>query len=216
MPKDDLAGLAELVGNDWKTVPQYYNPAEADMENRWGSLIWPFIAGSCFSICLDLAAGHGRNTRKLLEQPECQRVYVVDINQENIDFCADRFRHDLRVVCIRNNGYAITEVPAGSVTMFYCFDAMVHFDSDIVRRYLAEIRRVLDPDVGRAFLHHSNFAGNPSGDVHQNPHWRNFMSAGLMSHYAAKEGLSVEKQQELDWANDRSFIDCITLLVRTP
>ncbi len=101
-------------------------------------------------------------------------------------FALPRFRDEPRVTCIRNDGFTIPQVPPKSITMFYCFDAMVHFDSDVVRRYLAEIRRVLDPATGRAFLHHSNYTGRPGGDFHDSLHWRNFMSVELMAHYAAK------------------------------
>ncbi len=209
---DSLASLAADVGRDWKSADRYYDAAEGDMERRWASLIWPVIQGCDFEVCVDLAAGHGRNTHQLLQQPDCKRVYCIDINEENIDFCRLRFDGEPRVVCLRNDGAAVDEVAAQSISLFYCFDAMVHFDSDIVRSYLGEIRRVLRPNTGRAFLHHSNYSGNPGGDVHKNPHWRNFMSAAMMTHYAAKEGLAVERQIPLDWNHDGSNIDCFTLL----
>ncbi|HEY1612412.1 MAG TPA: class I SAM-dependent methyltransferase [Rhizomicrobium sp.] len=206
-----LSELAQFVGRDWKTAASYYDAAERDMDRRWDALIWPFIADCRFTVCLDLAAGHGRNTRKLLEQRGCERVYAVDINQENVDFCLQRFENEPRVTSMRNDGYTIGDVGAGSVTLLYSFDAMVHFDSDVVRSYLAQIARLLDPHDGRAFLHHSNYSGNPGGNVRDNPHWRNFMSAALMAHYGAKEGLTVVRQTTLDWARDRSSIDCLTL-----
>jgi SAM-dependent methyltransferase len=206
----DLGPLAEAVGSDWRST-RYYDAAEHDIDARWASLIWPFIHGCDFAVCVDLAAGHGRNTRKLLELPACGKVYLVDINQENIDFCSARFNNEPRVACIRNSGFEIEAVESASVTLVYSFDSMVHFDSDVVRSYLGEIGRILRPG-GHAFLHHSNYIGNPGGDVHQNPHWRNFMSAELMVHYAAKEGLGTIRQQKLDWNHDGSYIDCLSLL----
>ncbi len=211
---EDLRGLAEYVGRDWIEANEYYRLAEEDMDRRWDTLIWPFIKDCDFSVCVDLAAGHGRNTRKLLEQPGCREVYVVDVNQENIDFCAERFSGDPRVKCTRNDGFTIGGIDAGTVTMFYSFDAMVHFDSDVVRSYIGEICRLLEPTRGRAFLHHSNYGGNPGGDVHDNPHWRNFMTADLMRHYARKEGMNVESQVKVDWIYDQSYIDCFSLLRR--
>lgn len=211
-----LEAIAAYVGRDWtsarKGALDYYDAAEGEMDSRWTTLLWPFLEGCNFETCVDLAVGHGRNTAKLLQQKDCQKVYCVDINQDNINFCSERFADEPRVVCIKNNGANLPEIPPYSITMFYCFDAMVHFDSDIVRSYLAEIARLLAPIEGRAFLHHSNYTGNPGGDVHKNPHWRNFMSAELMKHYAAKEGLAVEKQQLLDWNWDGTNIDCFTLL----
>jgi SAM-dependent methyltransferase len=212
----DLDWLAQFAGQDWRGEVKYFSTAEAEMDQRWSKLVWPFIGHCDFRDCLDLAAGHGRNTRKLLEIAGCRSVHVVDINQDNVDFCAARFRGEPRVTCIRNDGFTIPQVAPKSITMFYCFDAMVHFDSDVVRSYLAEIRRVLDPATGRAFLHHSNYTGRPGGDFHDSLHWRNFMSVELMAHYAAKEGLAVEKQLKIDWNRDQTHIDAFTLLGGAP
>ena len=74
------------------------------------------------------------------------------------------------------------------MTFLYCFDSMVHFDSDVVRAYLREFRRVLRPG-GTGFCHYSNYTGNPTGSYRDHPGWRNFMSVELFEHYAAKEGL---------------------------
>lgn len=209
---DALEKLAAQVGGDWKDAKAYYDGAEEAMENQWLGFVWPIINDCDLEVCVDLAAGHGRNSAMLLGRPECKKLYCVDINQENIDFCTARFAGDPRVVCLKNNGVTISEIAAQSVTMFYSFDAMVHFDSDIVRSYLSEIARVLEPKCGRAFLHHSNYSGNPGGNLHDNPHWRNFMTAELMEHYAVKEGFATEKQMKLDWGGDGSYIDCLTLL----
>jgi ubiquinone/menaquinone biosynthesis C-methylase UbiE len=212
LSKSALERAVQHVGKDWQHAPGYYDAAEHEMDLRWEQLVWPFIHGCNFEICVDLAAGHGRNTRKLLEEPGCIKVYVVDVNIENIAFCQNRFAEERRVTCFTNDGLKLGGIPDGEITMFYCFDAMVHFDSDVVRSYLAEIRRVLDPPRGRAFLHHSNYTAKPCSDVHDNPAWRNFMSAELLQHYACKEGLTVEKQLKLDWTHDQTFTDCFSLL----
>jgi SAM-dependent methyltransferase len=206
------AWLANFVGQDWHADAPYFNAAEPEMERRWETMLWPFLEGCDFRRSVDLAAGHGRNTRKLLEQSGCETVYAVDINQDNVDFCAARFKGEPRVRCLRNDGLAIPEIETRSITLFYCFDAMVHFDSDVVRLYLREIRRLLVPGAGRAFLHHSNDTSRPGADFHGHRHWRNFMSAELMAHYAAKEGLAVEKQKKIDWNRDKTDIDAFTLL----
>jgi len=63
---------------------------------------------------------------------------------------------------------------------------------------------------GRGFCHHSNYTRNPAGDIHDNPSWRNFMSARLFAHYCAKEGLRILKQQIIPW-NDIPDLDCFSL-----
>jgi ubiquinone/menaquinone biosynthesis C-methylase UbiE len=212
---DHLHTVAEEIGRFWRDNP-YYDLAEGEMDNRWRHLLAPWVAGLDFRVCVDLAAGHGRNTRKLLEQPGCERVYCIDINEENAAFCRERFADDPRVVVVRNDGCTIPQVADESVTCFYSFDALVHVDSDVMRSYLGEIRRVLDPD-GLGFIHHSNLTAFPGRSPYHNqlnPASRNFMSLELFTHYAAKEGLRVLRQEAIDWLNDGSYTDGFSLVHR--
>ena len=101
-------------------------------------------------------------------------------------------------------------VETGSVTLVYCFDAMVHFDSDVVRSYLRDTKRVLKPG-GRAFFHHSNYTGGH--DWKKNPASRNFMSKELFGHYAMKEGLAVIKQRVINW-DIHDNLDCLSMIGR--
>lgn len=200
---------ARRIGDDWREQA-YYKDVERYMDSTWRELIWPVIRECDFSNVVDLAAGHGRNSVKLLEV--AGRLTICDINEENIEVCRRRFAGDPRVSFLVNDGVSLKELGDATVTLVYCFDAMVHFDSDTVRRYLAEFRRVLVPG-GRAFCHHSNYTANPTGDVHDNPQWRNFMSRELFAHYAAKEGLNVLSSRVVDWDVDPE-LDCVTLLER--
>jgi hypothetical protein len=122
-----------------------------------------------------------------------------------------RFGNNPKINYHMNNGYSLPFLANHTVSFVYCFDAMVHFDSDVVRAYLREFRRILIQG-GHAFAHHSNYVGNPGGDLHCNPAWRNFMSQELFAHYARKEDLSVIRQKQIDWKCDGAFIDCFTLL----
>ena len=46
---------------------------------------------------------------------------------------------------------------------------MVHFDSDVVRAYLKEFRRILKPG-GHGFCHHSNYTGSLVAILRKSPH----------------------------------------------
>ena len=203
-----LQELARAVGDDWKNHP-YYDQVEAGIAHQWDHHVWPFIREADFACVLDLAAGHGRNSERLRQF--AQKLYVVDINQENIDYCRRRFAGDDRFTFIRNDGTSLQPIPDGSISLAYCFDAMVHFDSDVVRSYLREFHRVLQRG-GLGFCHHSNYVGNPGGDVHDNKGWRNYMSQSLFAHYCAKEGLRVLKAKLIDWEAPGS--DCVTLFLK--
>ena len=193
MSDRDLADYANQVGRDW-IYGTYYDEAEKAMDAQWAHFLWPYIEGSDFSCVVDLAAGHGRNTAKLLTVADL--VYAVDINQENIEVLSTRFGSNPRLRIVKNNGYEIPEIESGTVSFVYSFDAMVHFDSDVVRNYIWEFRRLLKPG-GRGFCHYSNYTGNPTGTYRDHPGWRNFMSRALFEHWLSKAGFKVLKSHYL-------------------
>ena len=196
--KSELADIAKQVGDDW-VDGQYYDDAEAGMEAQWDKLIWPIIKNADFTSVVELAAGHGRNTARLL--PLSNKLTAIDINQTNIDFMAKRFKghaDKAKLKLVRNDGAELAGVADASVSFGYCFDAMVHFDSDIVRAYIAEFNRVLKPD-GLCFIHYSNNSSNPTGTYRAHPGWRNFMSRALFNHWVTKEGMEVVRTEFVKW-----------------
>jgi SAM-dependent methyltransferase len=188
---------------------RYFADAEPLTDHVWRHVA-PYLQGADFDTVIDLAAGHGRHSSRLL--PLARRLYIVDVLAENIDFCRRRFGSDPRVELLLGDGLTLAGVPSESVTLVFCFDAMVHFDSDTVRSYLHEFERVLRPG-GRAFCHHSNYTANPGGDWQQNPEWRNFMSRELFEHYAAKAGLTLLRSDLVNWSGHEG-LDCYSLLER--
>jgi ubiquinone/menaquinone biosynthesis C-methylase UbiE len=192
----------------------YYDVVEGRARKQWDSLIAPFLGAAPvdYDCTLELAVGHGRMTDILLGKSG--KTYGVDVLQENIDFCQERFGDRPDLVLLKNNGVRLEGIENDSVTFVFCFDSMVHFDSDVIRNYLGEFCRVMKSG-GFAFLHHSNLTRNPGGDFQRNAHARNFMSLELFKHYATKEGLKVVKQKVIDWGEgEKRFkaLDGLTLL----
>jgi len=206
--RKEILEKARWSGAEFRNSP-YYDMAEPDMAEQWEALIWPLIQRADFSRVLDLAAGHGRNSARL--QAVADQIIVVDIAQENIEYCRERFRGDDRFTFIKNDGISLAGVADASVSLVYSFDSMVHFDSDVVREYLKEFRRILKPG-GSGFVHHSNYTGDPSGHFTTAPHWRNFMSKELFAHYCYKCGLEVVEQRVIDW--ELSRLDCLSIFRR--
>lgn len=207
--KDELDVLARYSGDPWIPQNPYFKKAEspeAGYEQFWQQRIWPLIASSDFSHVVDLAAGHGRNSAKLL--PQCRELTIVDIQPGNIEECKKRFGEQPHIHYLVNNGYDLAGIADGSITLVYCFDAMVHFDSDVIRSYIREFRRILTPG-GMCFLHHSNYTGGH--DWRTNPASRNFMSKELFAHYAMKENMEVLRQDIIDWG-EHLRLDCLSLL----
>ncbi len=202
-----IANEAFLWGND--VAESYHQTATSHMDAQWNSIVLPILQRFPISyrVCLDLAAGFGRNTSKLLESG-AGKVIAVDINPDCIVHLTQKFVGQ-PVDIIKTEGVDLLGVANSSVSLFYTFDAMVHFDFEIVLAYLKEAYRVLQPG-GYGFVHHSNYSENPGGDFTKNPHWRNFMSANLFKHMAIKSGLEVVEQRVFAWGEPD--IDCISII----
>ncbi|SNT63939.1 Methyltransferase domain-containing protein [Tardiphaga sp. OK246] len=183
----DLAAAAKQVGDDW-TNGEYYDVAEASAQSQWDMFVSNMIDGADFTKCLDLAAGHGRNTARLIERSN--DVVAVDINETNVEFMKDRFRSDPRVKLVQNNGIDLRDIPSASITFLFSYDAMVHFDCDVVHNYVGEFRRVMKPGA-QGFCHYSNNYKQPTKSYRDHPGWRNFMSKQLFEHWLTKAGFRV-------------------------
>jgi ubiquinone/menaquinone biosynthesis C-methylase UbiE len=204
-----LSKLAAYSADPWTPDNSYFADAEAGMESLWKDLVLPFIEGSEFSHTIDLAAGHGRNS--VILSTLAERLTIMDIQPGNIEICKQRFSGRTGVEFVVNNGFDLRPVRDEDVTLVYCFDAMVHFDSDVIRSYLRDTFRVLVAG-GRGFFHHSNYTGGH--DWRMNTGARNFMSKEMFAHYAIKEGLNILSQRVIDWSGEPT-IDCLTLVEKT-
>ncbi len=195
-----------------ETAVSYHGAAASHMDQQWTTLIEPILARYPidYSKTIDFAAGYGRNTRKLLEAG-AGHVTMVDVNPECVSHLETHFPRD-RTSAVRNDGAGLEGLDTSAFTFLYSFDAMVHFDLEIILSYIPEFARVLEADA-YAFVHHSNYTANPGGDFRQNPHWRNFMSAAIFKHIAVRSGFDVVHQQILSWGEPDN--DCITVLKRT-
>ena len=174
----------------------YFARAERDMERDWNEIIWPQLKHVSYDTVLDIAAGRGRNSAKLAAH--AKQIICVDINFDNIGFMRARFEGDPRFLFVQNNGLALDAVADEAVDLAYSFDSMVHFDVEVVISYVKECFRVIRPG-GHAFIHYSNYMGNPGGDFRGNPHWRNLMSIPLFRHIAAKTGFVVLTSRAIPW-----------------
>ena len=163
---------------------------------------------------VELACGHGRHTARILNTPELRhgidRIYPIDINNDNVQFCRERFSNNTLVHPFINNGLDFQPLANSSVTAIFCYDAMVHFEYDAVHSYIEDAYRILTRG-GRALLHHSNYDGSPGTISTSNPHGRNFMSKRLFAHIAIRAGFEICEQFIIHWGDFRN-LDCISLI----
>ena len=208
-------GLAEAVercARDWHSSPYYDLAEQWDWLNAfWGSRPdRPFkrlFDALNLKATVELAVGHGRHASKVVDL--APSLTLMDVVKENIDHCKQRFQGRTNVVCIQNDGHSFRPLPDASVTAIFCYDAMVHFEFDVVLSYIRDTARVL-VSGGRALYHHSNLVAYPGADYLDNPGWRNFMSQALFLHAAQRAGLEVIESVIMDW--DAPQTDCLSLL----
>lgn len=191
-----IAEARSILKNDW-AVSHYYELAEDQTSIFW-THDYPFLAmfeQLDLANCLELACGHGRHTAQVIAPK--RRFTLIDINQSNIDFCADRFAGLPNVSVMKNDGSTLP-VQSDSFTSLFCYDAMVHFELQDIIVYLDEIFRVLMAG-GKALLHFSNYQGAPGGLYHDNPHWRNFNSVNIFHHLAVRSGFRIVDTRRVHW-----------------
>ena len=206
--------IAKDIGDSFRIGSAYFAQAEASMGYLWDKLVWPMIEDCDFTSVVDLACGHGRNTERLKDIAE--RVVAMDINEENIAVCRERFAGVRNIEFAVTAGASFDPLPDESVTLVYCFDSMVHFDSDVVRAYLEDSARVLVKG-GRGFFHHSNWTSGSLLEPRRNPALRNFMSKELCAHFALKSGLKIVKQKVIPWGagpggSAVEALDCLSVV----
>jgi len=216
-----LASSAAISGNPFKDS-EYFELAEKSLERHWKYFIEPVIGEQRFGLTIDLAIGWGRNTEMLRRISD--RVIGVDINQECIDHCAERFKDADNVDFIKTDGTELAGVADNSVDLMYCFDAMVHFQPEVVDAYVAEFSRVLKPG-GLGLIHHSNWTQALGGNFQEQPHWRNYMCAEMFAYFVHRDGLKMLEQRIIGWdesipgaADYDSFmpaLDCISAFTKS-
>lgn len=177
---------------------------------------------------VEIACGYGRWTEHL--RGVAEHTIAVDLNENCVAACRERFAHDATVSCHVTDGRSLPMVPDGSADLVFSFDSLVHADRQVMDAYLAELTRILSPD-GAAFLHHSNLGSTPLrnrlfgtgfaatllkhlGLIERRLHWRDpTVSAAWVAAKAARYGLHCATQELFGWQT-RRLIDCISVVVR--
>ena len=193
----------------------YYSHAETP---DWIRPIWghgsPFL--SLFreldlSDVVELACGYGRHAAQYAHR--AGHVTLIDINEDSIAACRERFKGRDQISFLTNNGCDLSQLESGRYSALFCYDAMVHFEATDVIAYIYEAARILRPG-GKALLHYSNFQGAPEGSYADGPHWRSFFSETMFRHFASRAGLRIIQSDVLAWplGSRTADLDALTLV----
>jgi ubiquinone/menaquinone biosynthesis C-methylase UbiE len=119
---ESLSSLARSSGDPFRHS-SYFKAAERRIGRQWAHYIWPRLRGVDFTLVVDVACGHGRNTAHLARRSG--RVVAVDISQECVEVTRKRFANCANVEVRVSDGTTLPGVRDGEATLIYCWDAMV-------------------------------------------------------------------------------------------
>lgn len=156
---------------------------------------------------LEIAPGFGRWTRYLLEYVQ-DRYAGVDLSQECVEYCKERFSACKNSAFLVNDGLSLDSVEDGLFDLVFSFDSLVHANLDVHQTYIPQILRKLTRN-GVAFIHHSNWARSDSTRV--NVHCRaEDVSAAAYAEIVKHSGGHVMLQECLNWGTVEK-IDAFTV-----
>ncbi len=172
------------------------------------SVFYKFFRELNLQNVVELACGRGRHVPHYINK--AGTVTLVDILEENMVICRERFKGIDSIKYYKNNGHNLEKLSSDSYTALFSYDSMVHFELMDVYEYLKDIHRVLGGGM-RALLHHSNYSDDYKADFAHAPHARCFMSKDIFAYLSYRAGFEVIEQKVIDWYGMKE-LDCITLL----
>ena len=174
-------------GEEWST---HFNGTD----NLWNNILLPRIKDYIKGDVLEIAPGHGRMTRKLLESDI--NLDVIDLSKTCIDKCISRFGDDVDNYYV-GNGEDLSQIESNSKDFVFSFDSFVHMDEEVISSYLGEISRVLK-SKGYCWIHHSNLSmGNDNN--FKNIAGRSNMDLGKFKSLTFNRQLNVVSQELIKW-----------------
>jgi len=141
-------------GWDWSERGEEWSRWWGGSEAMWAGALLPRIHSFVpTGTILEIAPGYGRWTQYL--KGVCERLVIVDLAANCIEYCKDRFATATNIEYHVNDGRSLDMVADGSVDLAFSFDSLVHAEAAVLAAYLEQLASKLKPD-GVAFLHHSN------------------------------------------------------------
>ena len=202
---------------DWPAAGDEWSGRWGGPGHQWWGSLFPRVreflpAGTI----LEIAPGHGRWTRYLIEF--CDRLIGVDLAASCVEACRERFRAHPQASFHKNDGLSLEMVPDGEVDFAFSFDSLVHAERDVLESYVHELARKLGPQ-GVAFIHHSNVGAYRDAQTGKLPFanagWRGLtMSAALFEQFCGEAGLCCIGQELVNWKTEAALNDCFSLLTR--
>jgi Methyltransferase domain len=215
------------INYEWAKEGEEWSATWGGSEAQWFGAIFPRIhAFLPAGTILEIAPGLGRWTNYLKHY--CDHLVVVDLGQNCIDACQQRFASDQHITYHVNDGKSLAMILDNSIDFVFSFDSLVHAEADVIQAYMNQLAKKLKPN-GIGFIHHSNIgkyqrafsvSQRLPGRLRQlltrsgfiDPyHWRAFtMTAELFKKQCDQAGLQCVSQELVNWGT-KGLTDCFSL-----
>lgn len=198
---------------EWEDGGDEWSACWGGPDMQWYGTILPRIQQFVPSATvLEIAPGFGRWTKYLLNLAE--RIVVVDLAENCIEHCMERFASEKHIEYHVNNGRSLGMVEDMSLDFVFSYDSLVHAELDVMDAYIEQLSKKL-ADNGVAFLHHSNIGvyENMASDIvnARKDHGRAFsVTADAVRGCIEKWGLICISQETLNWGSEL-MTDCISV-----
>jgi SAM-dependent methyltransferase len=212
----------------WTKQGEEWSAVWGGSEAQWYGAIFPRVhAFLPTSTVLEIAPGFGRWTAYLKKY--CDHLAVVDLAEECIRACQQRFASDSHLNYYVNDGKSLAMIQDKSIDFVFSFDSLVHAEAEVIEAYVNQLSTKLQPN-GVGFIHHSNLGkyqqalalvesiSNEIKDVVVNriflapTHWRApSMTAELFADYCDQADLQCISQELVNWGTDELLIDCFSM-----
>lgn len=191
LPGLNSASLNKLIWEswDWEAEGEEWTPSPEWKESVLRNILRKHMPEG--GALVEIGPGGGRWTETLLEVGE--RLVAVDISEECLRVCAERFRDADNVEFVLTPGNTLPGVGDGSVDAIWSFDVFVHINRAEVVGYASEFARVLRSG-GVGVLHHGTVGGKNGG-------WRSDMTAEGMLTCLKGAGLEIVDQFK-EWTDE--------------
>jgi ubiquinone/menaquinone biosynthesis C-methylase UbiE len=216
---------------DWTNRGDEWSASWGGPFMQWYGTIFPRIRSHVpTNSILEIACGYGRWTQFLKDL--CNNLIVIDLSEECINACKQRFSECSHIEYYVNDGKSLDMISDSSLDFVFSFDSLVHVDESVVDAYICQIYRILNSD-GVAFIHHSNLGeyctrysiirkipklegvlkliGILDSDLHSRD-WS--VDANKVAILTDGHGLRCISQEIILWGTKKTFIDCISTIVK--
>lgn len=218
----------------WPEAGEEWSKDWGGAEMQWYGCILPRISAFVpADTIVEIAPGYGRWTAFLKDL--CRRLIIVDLSENCINRCRDRFADCSHISYFVNDGKSLQMIADASVDFIFSFDSLVHAEDTVLNAYAAEFAKKLRPD-GVAFIHHSNLGEyirrrEIQSQLSRMPRfyrlleklgicdnlatqWRaRSMTAAKMAKFAEEFNLRCVSQELITWETRFLLVDCLSTLV---